>query len=411
MAYNKVCFFTDVVSGYGGAQRLIIRRCKYLNSLGVRTYVVVRRHFPNYVLEKEFSNIPVLYEPIFDKPFSLINRKTKEEVLTRLSLFIKGLDEQCLIESQSLQEAVWAEYVAARYGSKHIFYSIDGFERFSRYIYYPYKWFFIQKYHNREVYGITKKSVAIALDKKNVETDLVLEIPFDPGEIDEIMEPQISLHKDGYISIITITRLDKQYLVPFINDVIRYCDNNQKKIYLIVCGGATDARIKEKLDHLYSGEHCSGNLIIEFVGAIKMGKNLFDPSIYFFGMGTAILNSASFGCASVVITPQAHTLYYSLFGRDTLEFGCCDKSQSYPLSTILDGLIESPHLRSWIQDGYDTVSKLYSLEAFHNKYLSLLESSKDNVFFKFKKYLICSVLFDFLVRIFRIIRSQIKAIL
>ena len=120
MTYNKVCFFTDVVSGNGGAQRLIIRRCNYLNSIGIQTFVVVRRHFSNYILENDFIDIPVLYEPLFDKPFSLVKNNLKEEALIRISLFAKGLDEHCLIESQSLQESVWAEYVASHFKAKHI---------------------------------------------------------------------------------------------------------------------------------------------------------------------------------------------------------------------------------------------------------------------------------------------------
>ena len=139
-----------------------------------------------------------------------------------------------------------------------------------------------------------------------------------------------------------------------------------------------------------------------------MGRDLFDDQVYYFGMGTAILNSASQKCASIVISQNNGKLLYSLFGRDTTEIGCCEESQSFPLNRMIESLINQWEKQNWIQHGEEVVTNNYSLISFHNKYKCLIDSSMDQEYYKFKSSLFFYAILDTIICGLRKFRSLFR---
>ena len=373
---KKLIIFTDVVSGYGGAQLLIARRTKHLEAQGIKTYIVVRRHLGAYPLEDEYGDTPILYQPIIDRPFSLVRNKQKESLVLQIRLFVKDVDAETIVESHSMQECVWAEYFSSKVGVRHVFYSIDGAERFSHYLYYPYKDFFFYKYKKHEIAALTPYSLSVSLDRETEYDEDYLRVPFDPQEILDTTIPVLEKSEPNEtIRISTITRLDKFSFIPFIDDVVNHARHTDRKIVLSVYGSCTNKSLEKEIKSRYEGVKFSSNLTIKFIGQVKMGRDLFEYTDVYFGIGTAVLNAASQKIPSVVINIDNNGLSYCIFGVDTKEFALCqDADRTYNISEIITRVM-SKERGCYSEDGYRLVIDEYTLSAFEKRYNNFLKST------------------------------------
>lgn len=393
---KKLIIFTDVVSGYGGAQLLIARRIKYLQAQGIKTYIVVRRHLGAYPLEEEYGDAPILYQPNINRPFSFVTNKQKESLVLQIRLFVKEVDAETIVESHSMQECVWAEYFSSKVGAKHVFYSIDGAERFSHYLYYPNKDFFFYKYKKHEIAAITPYALSTSLGREKEYDEDYLRVPFDPEEILDKTIPSLEYSKPSdTIRISTITRLDKFSFIPFIDDVVNHARHTDRKIVLSVYGSCTNKSLEKEIKSRYEGVKFSSNLTIKFIGQVKMGRDLFEYTDVYFGIGTAVLNAASQKIPTAVINTDGNSLSYCIFGVDTREFAFChDADRVYDISEIIERAMSQD--RDFFSNaGYKLVTGEYTLSAFEKRYSNFLRSASD--WYAFEKTTCITFLKDMLL--------------
>lgn len=387
--YKNYYFITEGVSNYGGAQLLVLRKAKYLKELGFNVKIIIHRHRGDFILEREFENFPILYLPDIELPFSIVSTQKKRNLIETVRLFFQNTNSS-IIESHSLQTAIWGEYFASHLGFKHIIYLLNE-AKISKYRYYPGEKFFYFKYNRRELFGNSDQSLKIIFnDEMPGFNESYINVSFDPEEIVEKTSPPLPklLLENNSIVITTISRLEKKYVHHLIEACINYVNKHPGQMINLIIGGGTiykqvEENLKKKILHpktIYS------NLNIFFTGYLtELGKDLFLGTDIFVGMGTASINAISQGCATLNIDPETN-LCSGIFGIDTDNFAYAHNNRLFTIEEKLSALLNNPEmLNNAKQKGKDLFDHEYTNAATFTKLKYLLEKSeKKKEYFDFK---------------------------
>ncbi len=226
---------------------------------------------------------------------------------------------------------------------KHIAYLLNE-GRVNNYRYYPGGLFYF-KYKRGELFGTSKESLINIFENEVINNfNQFINVSFDPKELYEFSTPLISnlgLLNDA-ITVTTISRLEKGYLNTLVKSVIDYSvKNSRQKINFIIGGGTVHKRIEEDLmENSLSMAKNIPNLNIIFTGYIsKLGKDLFEKTDIFVGMGTSSINAISQGCATLIVNPNTGKTT-GVFGVDTENFAYpTDKGRVFEIEEKLFELI------------------------------------------------------------------------
>ena len=384
---NNYLLITPSIANLGGAQLYILRRAKYLSENGYAVKIIVSTHNPqNFILENQFERIPVLFLKDLQKPFSLYSIKKLDRIIQNVKSFLSDV-ESGIIETSSLETAVWGELFAKTINWKHIIYLLAD-PKISQYIFYPGYHFFEYKLNKRELYGTAEQTLPLIFGKP-VEKDknLFVNVPFDTGELAELSVPPGAIRNIGKNSFVigTICRLEKTYLKPFIDSCIYFAEKHKKKsITLIVAGGSEKPKLFNQLKDLYSNRSLNiSNLIILFPGYIKvLGKDFFNALDVFVGMGTASINAISQSCATLNIDPITNQCS-GIFGIDINNFGYPQNGIIFKIEDKLEELMLDPEIMEASKlKGLELFLKEYSVESSFKKLEFLINFSAD----KFEYY-------------------------
>lgn len=195
------------------------------------------------------------------------------------------------------------------------------------------------------MFGTSKESLINIFENEVINNfNQFINVSFDPKELYEFSTPLISnlgLLNDA-ITVTTISRLEKGYLNTLVKSVIDYSvKNSRQKINFIIGGGTVHKRIEEDLmENSLSMAKNIPNLNIIFTGYIsKLGKDLFEKTDIFVGMGTSSINAISQGCATLIVNPNTGKTT-GVFGVDTENFAYpTDKGRVFEIEEKLFELI------------------------------------------------------------------------
>ena len=409
--YENYYILTEGVSNIGGAQLLVLRRAKFLRSKGFNVKIIVSRHRGNFILEKEFKDFPVLYLPKLDQPIFKYSIKTINELVTIISLFLSN-HENALLETNSLQSSIWGELVAKRNNYKHVIYLFNE-SIINNYLLYPGNNFFLFKYNRGELYGCSRKSLEKMLGKHyNEKQNHFVNVSFDNDEIKENTIPSIKefelLEKSK--TILTVSRLEKSYVKYLIEAVIKIAKQKpEKNINLIIGGGTIFGDVKLDLENNYLPPKLQlSNLKIIFTGIINvLGRDLFNLSDVFVGMGTASINSISQKCATLVVNPLTNKTP-GIFGIHTTTFGYSDNNTEYDLGELINTLLFDEGLLEVAKNkGYELYESSYKTDICFVKYDYLISKSANTVAYYNYKISICRRITDMLVYILKLLKRKI----
>lgn len=386
-ADKNYLIITPSISNLGGAQLYILRRAKYLINHGYTVKIIVSNHnSTNFILEKQFTTIPILYLRQFQNPISFYSKRRIDSIIDIVQSFLKDFDTG-IVESSSLEVAVWGELIAGRFNSKHIIYLLAE-PRVYHYIYYPGYQFFEYKLNRGEFYGTSEYTLPLIFGK-SIENDKnnFVNVPFDPDELASLSEPSLDTKDIDQSSFVigTITRLEKPYLKPFIESCIRFAEKHkERKITLVVAGGSENAHLFDQLRKTYNNASLrTSNLVILFTGYIKtLGKDFFRRLDVFVGMGTASINAISQGCATLNMDPDTDKCS-GIFGIDTDNFAYPKNGKTYLVEDKLESLMTDDQLlKNAKLKGACFFDQQYSVNFCFNKLNHLIEmSEKGNRFY------------------------------
>lgn len=404
---KKYIIFTHTIYNLGGGQLLTLRKKKILESLGYEILVVYKKKRGPFLLEKEFNDIKNIYVPEFDSPLNIISSSSQNKCIENVTNFIGSVTQDSIIESNDRTTAVWAEIIAQRAHIRHIYYLIIETE-LNSYKFYPYKSFFEFKLKRKELWACNSKGLEISFKRMLPEySDMYINVPYDTSEIAEMTEPTIDYGKwkeNNKIVITTISRLDKNYVIDLFKAVRNICDSHREyNIELIIVGdtvvGNNKQWLKEQVDILPSN---TPNMNVIMPGYIKsIGKDFFNHTNVFVGMGTAIISAISQGCVSLTVNPY-NSLSSGILGIDTYNFAFNDNGKEFSLKEKIEDILEIDRdlLKDKILKFYHNN---YTLEAYKRKYKMLLENCESQLeyydFSKRKNYQIFDNLASWLIDI------------
>lgn len=296
MLYMMVIPHLDSI---GGGQLYALRRAKYLRERNINVVFITLRFKKENVILKELEKFDVIEEPYLDV---VCNKKN-----TIIKRIIKKINiknsQEVIIESF---ECFWAcEILARELNAKHYIYMLSEKDIFNL----KERDFYLKKLERKEIIGVSKETFRISFgelwNEKKYENRYV-NIGYKNDEIrkDEVKTRELKLEKDNkIIRIITVSRFDKTYIEEMIKAVIliskKYLEDNFE---LILIGDSYNKEIKKRLENKYKS---TKNLDIRFLGYINpLFAEIYLNSDLFIGMGTALINAASYGCPCLAIDPR-----------------------------------------------------------------------------------------------------------
>lgn len=344
---NCYCIIIPSFTGLGGAQLYALRRAKYLNDNGYEVTFLVSEYnpeiltIPEYVKVVSFSNL--------NKPIFFASKESKIIFFQQVKTYFCKI-ENLVIESFSWEPSTWGEIMAYELKAKHFIYSLGEPNL------YPVRYRYVLEYvifklKRKEFIGLSSNSLKIILGKYFLsEFNNYVNISFDTNELAEITSPQFleQCLTDSFI-IGTVSRLSKPYIDELIYSTIRLSVANSLKVFnLIICG---DSTLKGYTAEDYKVRFLNNpeikipkNLKIIFPGYTHpLGKDLFKKLNVFVGMGTAVINSISQGCPTIVVDPRVN-LSIGILGVDTDNFAYSWNKKFYLIEDTISKLMNDVEL-------------------------------------------------------------------
>ena len=327
---KKYVILTFNVCNMGGGQLFVLRRALHLKEKGYDVCVITV--FDNGVspLKINFDKIPIYNYPELAKTPSLLSKRKQEELISNIIVKIGNGDEYYL-ESHTLETIVWGELLSVKLGGRHLAYPLAE-PRFNNIHFEPGKTIILQKLSRGELYGNNSRSLEHIFERK-FSDNLFVNIAFDESELKETCNPPIGYNKQkGDYVITTVSRLDKTYIEPFIDDVKKLSlEYPNQRFVLIIAGGSNTGTREKDLIAKY-GHSDINNLSIIFTGYItELGKDIFNISDVFVGMGTASINAISQKCVALNIDPSMNNKCSGIFGVDTTNFAYTENGRIYSI--------------------------------------------------------------------------------
>lgn len=321
--------FTPDIADLGGAQLYVLRRAKYLLKTGYKVKIITTSSSP--LMLTEFSKFEILTLSI-NTSYKYILPKKRDKLINEIINFIGGGAK--IIESHTLNDAIICEIIATRLNSKHIIYllsevPINSLMDKTLINYFEFK------LKRMEIFGITNQSLSIVFGRElKINDNNYVNVPFDVDEFSQdtiFFFPEIKEETDFIIA--TIARLEKNYVIPFIESVYNFAKNKKFRTHLIVYGDSKYSYLKSKLLDKFKNIN---NLNIYFPGYLTpMPKLLLKKIDVFVGMGTSVINSISQGCPTLVVDPRTNRCA-GILGRDVFNFGYPENHLEFSFEDKLD---------------------------------------------------------------------------
>lgn len=238
---NCYIFIAMSICDIGGSEQYINNKKKYLKECGFDVFVfsgLTRNVLIEGLKDDKKYIIPsLMYSPCY------FSKREKRSIVSRISQIVHPQQyRRILIESDGIDEAEWGEIIARFLNAKHIVLNVQEKHNYSN----PEVRFLDWKYHRHELYGITKESVDMMIHKKN--SNKLYNTVFDAlcsNVVEDGKNPYSRRFiSDADLSIGSIGRLEKEYVIPMLNRIIEYASlHNSMKFNLVLIGGSKEKRI------------------------------------------------------------------------------------------------------------------------------------------------------------------------
>lgn len=381
----------------GGGQLFVLRRSLYLKNKGFDVHVITTFDNGVFPLKESFEGISIYNIPEMASSSSFVSEKRQKEILSDVIQKI-GKADKYYLESHTLGTIEWAELLSVKLHGRHLAYPLAE-PLFNKQFFYPGKSIILNKLERNQLYGNNSRSL-VHIFGKEPKQNLFINIAFDETELKEMCFPSLNYKKQaGDYVITTVTRLDKTYVEPFIEDVKKLAlKYPTEKFVMIVAGGSNTGTREKDLLAKYSRSSIA-NLKIIFTGYIKeLGKDIFNISDVFVGMGTASINAISQKCIALNIDPSRNSMCSGIFGIDTNNFGYTENGKVY---TILEKIEEiyladenkKNYLKKTGRELFETSFEINSCFLQMDAAINSISESQD------EPYLHVSRLYRFIVRL------------
>ena len=275
---KKYVILTSSIIGIGGAQLYTRNKLNFLKERGWEVEVLSFSEGDivfNELKEYEKSIVRALYHvpPLHTEKF-------KDSLIKKYIL--DGEYDEIIIESHTIHLAIWGEVFAEKVKGKHLVFLLT--EKFKRLSVEKMK-FLDFKHSRKELASISDKSLELLFkDFKTVKDEerYVLKATGSNNVVEDVPNEIIDSLGDCDVCIGTITRLEKDYVMPLLEEIIKFADRNkQLKVRYIIVGGSKYESVRKKIEDRAS--ECS-NLELIITGYLfPIPRSVFSKADIFIG--------------------------------------------------------------------------------------------------------------------------------
>ena len=361
----------------GGAQMYLRNKCLYMKEQGWEVDLVSAQKGRIYISElKQYS----WFIPEIGFDYYLFDSPKRERIINEICarLFSQKY-EDIVIESTCIPECTWGEVVSERIRARHLCFILQEYNEVTSIV----KQNFLQfKYNRHELAGIIEQSLFNLFSSFS---PIPLEKSYSlPAHCNNVVEDKenidfdfIDYHKYDY-TVGCVSRIDKPFIHPALNDFIVYARQHQDKKYLLlIVGGAEEGTAYEKnIRKLFKSVN---NVTLVITG-------------YIYPIPSSLLNScdaffSSSGSALVCMRSGVPTICYD--ASDFRPIGILGRTTDSPLfrasnepvqnlSILLDEILEEKKYRKEFPT-YELCKPDFSS---HDQFIS--EMAKNKEYYSFK---------------------------
>ena len=225
----------------GGGQMYVYNKAQYLKANNYKVYIF--SVFSGDIIIKgleEYKDdiISELGHPIFFFSLSQQN-KIINLIVNKIAVHP---DDVIIIESNSINNALWGEKISELINCKHFIYLLSENNLIYMDRLYPFMKF---KYNRREMAGITQKTIKWLFSKYcKIDTSKSYVLPASCINVVEDFDHELinNIPQKNY-TIGMIGRLEKLYFLPILDDILVFCNNHPDKSFNIIIIGDTQDEI------------------------------------------------------------------------------------------------------------------------------------------------------------------------
>ncbi len=390
---KKYIFFTMNIGGINGAEQYIYNKMNYLQKIGYEVFIFSAR--PEKIMIDGFNKYADLVNPVMRFYPSAINKKERNSAVKWiLSVIDANEDDSFIIESSNITSSLWGELIAKELKAKHLVVIMQEKHNYNSAM----REFLEFKLKQHELSGIFDDSVQKMLLRPEIELRPDMRVKAFCNNSVQDCEDQFSslLNKDADITIGSIGRLEKPYVLPLIKELKKYCNRHfDKSFNLLLIGGCADKRklklIKDEISQCNNVKLLITNQIYPIPKKLLVNVDVFV--------------SAS-GSSAVSYYSNIPTIRIHHFTAEPIGIIGCDfpivkvPSSEYRSDKTLEEYLERI-LESKVEISYIDNFEEFYYERMHNEFerqLKFAEDIKDRLYYNILqvnytdfKYVLCSL--------------------
>lgn len=260
---NKYVFITMNIGGINGAEQYIYNKMNYLKQQGQQVFIFSGR--PARILIDGFRE----YEPLINPalrfyPYCLSKREYAKTMAWIKSVVDVKAGDRCIVESSNVTSALWGELVAKELGCRHLAIIMQEHHNYSQTM----RDFLAFKLERHELSGIMDDSVGKMLKDPTIPLRPDMRVRAYCNNVVQDCADEISkqLDPNADYTIGSIGRMEKEYVLPFVDALAAYFQIHSDKRYnLLMIGGCADkSRLKRIVESI---ERC-GNVNLVLTGQL-----------------------------------------------------------------------------------------------------------------------------------------------
>lgn len=280
---KKYIFLTPNITKVGGAQIYLKTKSDWLTNNGYNVKIIsAKKGLININGLEKYDNL--IIEKISFYPYYYFKR-TFNRILIQILNLIGEKNEEIIIESTSLQIAIWGEIVSKIIGAKHLVYTLQEKNE----VYNAEVLDFIKFKNNRkELAGINPQSIP-KLFKSHDEKGPYL-IAYTSEKPEDYNHPIISKIGRADFTIGSLGRLDKPFLLPVIKEILQFTNEySDFKFNLLFIGGSENKSNEKKIRKLVKKSRNIKLFITGFVYPVPL-KLLKMPDLFITSAGSCYMS-------------------------------------------------------------------------------------------------------------------------
>lgn len=251
-------FLTGGIEGINGVVIYLDNKIKYLIDKGYKVVIISPNAGEVYIksLEKYF-----FYRPYMKYYPSSYRKKVINSYLCDLQTICDSSNPQeMIIESHNYNLSCWGEILAKKFVCKHIHLLVTENPKIYTEDFYQFMKFKLDRY---ELFGMNEKTIPMLMNgRTNLEISekYFMQTPCDNTVQDVHSKFLDSLDMNADYRVCTVSRLDKPYVLPMIDQLEEFCKKMNSRIQIFFIGGAYH---QENIERIH--ERLKNNKYISYV--------------------------------------------------------------------------------------------------------------------------------------------------